>query len=425
MTSAGVGATVGPVQAREKGLLGIVCALLGVIALGAPASAGATVRFASPTGMNTGTCTTFVTACNLQRAVEVVAVGGDEVIVLAGTYSEADELVVSGAKHVHGGVGQPAPNLVFPMQGVRISGGAVLERVAVNTTGAAAACLIEGNVLLRDSVCWASAANGVGLSALADAQSLAAALRNVTIEATVGPAKGLVASADNAGSLQLDMKNSIVRGTGPLPDVEAVALDGASGVTVALERSNYATESEPGATTTITDPGANSNQTAPPVLASRGGGNFHQLASSPTVDAGSSFFGLGSHDLDGDPRTVEGTAGCLSGIARPDIGADELVPSSLDCVAPETAIAKGPKRKTRKRRASFEFTSTEIGSFQCSLNERPFVPCTSPHRYRKLRRGKHIFNVRAVDLAGNLDASPAERVWKIRAKRKGKRKARK
>ena len=421
-------ATFGPVQARERGLLGIACALLAVIALCAPAAAEATVRFASPTGNPLmGDCTTQAGACSLQRAVEVVAVNGDEVVVLPGAYAELDELIVGAGKHVHAAVGDAPPTLIFPAQGVEVSNGSVLERLIINTTGPATACSVDGNALLRDSVCWASAANGIGLSALANAQPVSAVLRNVTIEATVSPGKGLVANAGSAGNLQLDVKNSIVRGTGPSPDVEAVALDGASGVTVALQRSNYATESEPGATTTVTNPGTNSNQTAMPILVNRAAGNFHQLPGSPTVDAGASFSLIGFLDLDGGPRLVEGASGCIAGIAHPDIGADELVPAALDCLSPDTAIVKGPKRRGRKRRASFQFSSSEIGSFQCSIDEKPFVPCLSPHLYRKLKPGKHLFTVRAMDLAGNLDPSPAERVWKIRKKRKKhkKRRARK
>ncbi len=437
-------------QARERGLLAVACALVAAIALGAPVSAAATVRFASPTGAGPpSTCTTVATACNLQRAVEVVAVDGDEVIVLPGTYTEgANDLMVTGSKHVHGRAGLAVPSITFTSpvgQGVLLSGTSLLERLAISTdssptdpaalrvTGGTAqqitvrqddagteACLVEGNSVLRDSVCWANAANGIGLTAQASAQAFAATLRNLTIEGTIGPARGLLANADLGGSLQLDAKNVIARGTAPAVDVEASALDPASNVTVALERSNYATESEVagGGPESITNPGTNSNQTAAPALVNRTAGNFHQQSSSPTVDAGMGFLLIGPLDLDGEPRSVEGTAGCLAGIARPDIGADELIPAARDCVAPETGILRGPKRKTGKRRANFEFDSTEAGSFQCSLDEKPFVPCTTPRLYRKLRKGKHAFNVRAVDLAGNLDASPAVRVWHIRAKRK-------
>ena len=56
-----------------------------------------------------------------------------------------------------------------------------------------------------------------------------------------------------------------------------------------------------------------------------------------------------------------------------------------DTTAPETTITKAPKKKvkTKKKRAKakFEFISTEPGStFTCSLDGKPFAPCSSPHR---------------------------------------------
>jgi hypothetical protein len=442
------------VQARETGLPGIVCALLVTLALVVPASAGATVRFAAPppTGMNSGECGTVPQACTLQRAVEVVAVNGDEVIVLPGTYPElADDLVVSGGKYVHGLTGQAYPNVTFTNpapQGVLLSDTSVLERLSISVTGTspaalrltggtaqqlsvlqqgagAAACRVEGPALIRDSVCWANAANGVGLLGFADTQAVSAVVRNATIEGTGAPSQGIQGHARNGGTLFVDVKNTIARGIAPSPDVQADTLDGTSTAVVALERSNYATQSETGpGLEFVTDPGTNSNQTTAPALVNRFAGNFHQLPSSPTIDAGASFSSIGSVDIDGDPRTVESASGCISGIARPDIGADELVPGFRDCAAPETRIARGPKGRTRKRRASFELAATEIASFQCSLDERPFSACTTPQVYRKLRTGKHIFTVRAADQAGNVDATPAERVWRVRAKpkRRGPRK---
>ena len=84
---------------------------------------------------------------------------------------------------------------------------------------------------------------------------------------------------------------------------------------------------------------------------------------------------------------------------------------------PETTITKGPKHKTRKRRATFEFTADEPGStFACSLDGGPLEACTSPTTYGKLKRKKHSFAVVATDAAGNADATPATDGWKIKKK---------
>jgi hypothetical protein len=85
---------------------------------------------------------------------------------------------------------------------------------------------------------------------------------------------------------------------------------------------------------------------------------------------------------------------------------------------PETAITAKPRKKTRKRSATFQFVSDEPAStFECQLDRGPFSPCSSPHRLRKLKRRKHTFQVRAIDAAANVDPTPALRKWKIRPRR--------
>jgi hypothetical protein len=89
---------------------------------------------------------------------------------------------------------------------------------------------------------------------------------------------------------------------------------------------------------------------------------------------------------------------------------------------PETTITKGPKNRTRKRRARFEFTSDEPGaSFACAVDGQVLkVPCTSPYKV-KVKRGKHTFRVQATDAAGNVDAEPATDDWKVKRKKKRKK----
>jgi hypothetical protein len=90
-----------------------------------------------------------------------------------------------------------------------------------------------------------------------------------------------------------------------------------------------------------------------------------------------------------------------------------------DCAPPNTTISKGPNDKTRKKTATFEFTSNEPGSsFQCSLDgQSAFRPCTSPLTV-KVKKGRHSFQVQATDQAGNADRSPATDDWKVKRKRK-------
>ena len=90
---------------------------------------------------------------------------------------------------------------------------------------------------------------------------------------------------------------------------------------------------------------------------------------------------------------------------------------------PDTKIDKGPKKKTKKKKATFEFSSTSVGAtFECSLDGNApkgagsFGPCTSPFSV-KVKKGKHNFRVRAV-LNGVPDGSPAEQSWKVKKKKK-------
>jgi hypothetical protein len=101
----------------------------------------------------------------------------------------------------------------------------------------------------------------------------------------------------------------------------------------------------------------------------------------------------------------------------------ELPPiAACDPNPPATTITKGPKDKvkTRKRKAkvSFEFTSSEPGAtFECSLDGAQFAPCATPDTF-KVKKGKHSFQVRAKDPAGNVDGSPATDDWKVKKKKK-------
>jgi hypothetical protein len=91
-------------------------------------------------------------------------------------------------------------------------------------------------------------------------------------------------------------------------------------------------------------------------------------------------------------------------------------PPPPDRTAPETRITSGPAGLVKVRSARFYFVSTEARStFECRVDGRPFVRCASPQLYGGLRDGRHVFEVRAVDAAGNRDATPARRVWFVDA----------
>jgi hypothetical protein len=89
--------------------------------------------------------------------------------------------------------------------------------------------------------------------------------------------------------------------------------------------------------------------------------------------------------------------------------------------APIARITAKPAKRSKKRRAIFRFSSTIAGStFSCRLDGRRFRPCASPLTLRKLKPGRHVFDVFATSPAGAV-GPPATHVFKIVKPRKRKR----
>jgi hypothetical protein len=87
----------------------------------------------------------------------------------------------------------------------------------------------------------------------------------------------------------------------------------------------------------------------------------------------------------------------------------------IDTKAPQTTISSSPPKLTNNPFATFSFTSTEAGStFECSVDGGVFASCTSPWTSARLGDGKHAFQVRTIDPAGNVDKSPAKaKPWTV------------
>ncbi|HSS04152.1 MAG TPA: hypothetical protein VLK89_03050, partial [Solirubrobacterales bacterium] len=96
---------------------------------------------------------------------------------------------------------------------------------------------------------------------------------------------------------------------------------------------------------------------------------------------------------------------------------------SVDTVAPDTQITTHPSTLTNSAAASFAFNGSDpsgsgIASFECRIDSSKaadWAPCSSPKSYSGLAEGAHAFEVRAVDVAANTDASPAVFTWTVKA----------
>ncbi len=88
---------------------------------------------------------------------------------------------------------------------------------------------------------------------------------------------------------------------------------------------------------------------------------------------------------------------------------------TVDATGPAVTITKGPKKKTTKKKATFEFRADETVTFTCQLDKKPAAPCTSPAKV-KAKKGKHTFVVVGTDAVGNKGQASLK--WKVKKKRK-------
>ncbi|MDX6699514.1 MAG: hypothetical protein QOE65_2911 [Solirubrobacteraceae bacterium] len=370
--------------------LGIFCAT-GLAALGLATSAGAAPRYASPAGTPADDCSSgrpcdFVTAVN-------GAVDNTEVIVAPGDYGSAASPVTSFSTSsdvdVHGPVGGPRPRVFFTGQSgltmtsaqatlrdVDISNvdtdpsatdhvalwfeGSVAERVAASSAARyGTACRLGADAVLRDSVCWAPG-GGTALSVFNDKPTASPTVVSSTLWAPTPSGVGAAVQSTGGHSATLHIRDSIVRahgGPNDNPDLTVYATNGGTTQKITVDHSNYGSAKVIGTDGTgeITED-LNTKQSAAPMLANPGTGDFHELALSPTVGAGVADANTGTLDLDGNPRAVDG---------RIDLGADELFVAPRAATGPASPVSRsgatltgtvGPNATTTSYR--FEYGTT-------------------------------------------------------------------
>jgi hypothetical protein len=85
-------------------------------------------------------------------------------------------------------------------------------------------------------------------------------------------------------------------------------------------------------------------------------------------------------------------------------------------VTPHTRITFGPAAKTRSRKVTFRFTDAtgQRGTkFRCKVDRHRWKRCRSPLQLRKLSRGRHRLEIRAVNAVGTPEPRPVVRRFKV------------
>ena len=85
-------------------------------------------------------------------------------------------------------------------------------------------------------------------------------------------------------------------------------------------------------------------------------------------------------------------------------------------VVPQTKFVGGPSNPTNNPTPTFSFSSSVPGSsFECRVDASSYESCASPEATSELTDGAHTFDVRAIDPAGYVDATPASRTLTVQA----------
>lgn len=339
-----------------------------VLALGAvPVASAAGPYYVSPAG--TGFDCSPASRCALENAASLAG-SGEQILMAPGSYNLSGNLSLTASlmpetpgtrPEIHTNLGRTislfGANSVIRDLRFNVSGlppityalnlqaaTARAERVEVIASGDSspfAGAALNGAVF-ADSVLSATGPNSV---AVATGNS-GATLRNVTAVAAGSDSIGLFTNPSYMGPTPaqvLTIQNSIVRGDAYGFYVYA---DPTHSVTVNVDHSNYPATNVFGAGALLSDPGP--TQTAAPAFVAPLTGDFHQLAGSPTVNAGAAVAGLSATDLDGRARNQGGA---------PDIGADEFevgVPPTgpPPTGTPTTGLSKKCKKPKKKSAAS-------------------------------------------------------------------------
>lgn len=118
------------------------------------------------------------------------------------------------------------------------------------------------------------------------------------------------------------------------------------------------------------------------------------------------------------PGLVEGTVHTFDVRAIDQFARVDATPATktwmVDFTPPDTFIDSGPSGTVNVTDATFTFHSDDgTATFECKLDGAAYAACVTPKTYLALSEGSHTFIVRAVDVNGLIDATPASRTWTV------------
>jgi hypothetical protein len=325
----------------RMGLALLVASVLGVPLAGAQ-SAWA-VRYASPSGKTTNDCKTPATACDIGTAIHGTPGNepalGEEVVLAAGEYTAAEIQPGASDLTVRGSTGGPRPvikateteafngsylNLAYLTiehtgggYGLDIFDGRIERVLLRGLQSQNPICQCYGSELLDSIAVVLPGSTGAAVGIQSNGGTASEKLRNDTIYSlsATAPALELEQQSSTQGSVSLEALNTIAVNTAGGPGVKTSARTG-----ITFGDSDYAGPVGGGSISNI-----GGNISAPPRLVDVAGGDFHELPSSPTIDAGVSSPADGALDFDGNARSAGRST---------DIGALEYQPPAAAPASP-------------------------------------------------------------------------------------------
>jgi hypothetical protein len=250
-----------------------------------------------------------------------------------------------------------------------------------------------------------------------------------TVLAVTDPVHGEAKVVQSGAAVSYTPDPGYCNDPGPVPaDTFRYTLNGGSNAMVTVTVACAPVDQAPVAIADVTTVAQGSGPTTIDVLgndADADGGPKHVVAVADPTHGTATIVGAGAsvaYEPDPDYCNDPGAAPADEFTYSLNGGSTAAVAVTVTCAdttAPDTEITTRAnifgQTVLGSHKGTIAFRSPDpTATFECSLDASPFRACTSPADL-VVARGRHNFEVRAVDRAGNVDASPARRVIQCNA----------